>query len=252
MIHILTAAGARRYTTLSRRIKLSAENNEALGDSSSSSSPDSDDGHDGDGVTFDAAEGSLYQVQPYSANQDITDWQDQSKHLAGPWTGMDGADWLNHLASPISNFPASPITQSGRRRDTAGSLVRPKRLCSEPRAGSGVMSRTPPEPADASSWLDATTFFEGSEPFQVDGSCMDQGHDLNEAMSVVSQSHDPNLKQPLPSPIDGSEEHMQNGFVGRVSLVVEQCDQNTFSHLLGVSRVLKGKGKLHIEPHVDS
>lgn len=251
MVHILTAAGTLRYTTLSRRIKLSAENTDALVDSSSSSSPDSDDGQDGNGLAFDAAEGSLYQVQSYQANQDVTDWQDQSKHLAGPWTGMDGADWLNQLASPVSNFPASPATQSGRRRDTAGSLVRPKRLCSEPRGSSGLMARTPPEPVDTSSWLDATTFFEGSEPFQLDASSMGQGNDLNEAMQAVSQPQEPTLKQPLPSPIDGSEEHVQNGFVGRVSLVVEQCDQHTFSHLLGVSKVLKGKGKLHIEPHVD-
>lgn len=165
---------------------------------------------------------------------------------------MDGADWLNQLASPVSNLPNSPTTHSiGRRRDTAGSLVRPKRLCASPRGASGASARTPPEPVDAASWLDATTFFEGSEPFQVEASSMDQGPDLNDAMHGVSQTHDPNLKQMLPSPVDGSEEHVHNGYVGRVSLVVEKCDQHTFSHLLGVSKVLKGKGKLHIEPHVD-
>ncbi len=171
--------------------------------------------------------------------------EDWDTHPDGnAWLAVEH-DWASQLGgSPTVTSPASILpTPNTVEPDMAS----PKRLCIAPRVGtsfsSGTVGHQHAGSTSSAPWLDSANFFD--TPSETAFSAAGLVENTVRPASIQKQQAMPDSSKGLAG--NSAVVQQQDDVVGKVSLVVENCDRDTLGHMLKMHRTLRGKGKLQID-----
>lgn len=161
--------------------------------------------------------------------------------LLDDWGASTVGDWLEHLPAPSCDSQQPAISSAGK--DTASS---------------GAATKASFEPGESSEPI-----YDLSLPSQLMGPAVELSNDsdffkINPDNSEWTESNE-NMLAVYDDPMALLGNHMissssenpviepQHELVGKVSLVIDECDKDTLQHLVNMLRGLKGKAKLEID-----
>jgi hypothetical protein len=167
--------------------------------------------------------------------------------LAAVQDNNHDSEWLSHLGwAPSSSLPPSPAPPIDSGLQSVGVAAAAQ---GGPSFGAGTSSSI--------SWLDSTSYF--TSPAESSSTLHAASGDNNNTVieaATTTQQQLPSQAAEWPGTLqhrDGEVEQdllspqQDDGLVGRVSLVVDHCDNDTLGCLLKIHRELRGRGKLQIE-----
>lgn len=254
---------SRRYTTLSRKLSLTGENNENT--SSSPGRPSAEETSPGTDHALEMV-GAGEELQEYTSGSGLMSWEETSSDQvmsSDAWIdSIGGDDWLNDLAPPISDPPTPTVFPAEKDAESPEATMYPESFCPQHKQQPGPVIKASSEASDTinasstSQWMGSTQLSDQSDFFHID-TASSGWTDLNGNLLSIEQLQEDPLgltkssleadDKTLISPIGSANAGQRGELVGKVSLVVDQCDRDALNYLLDVSRGLKGKAKLEID-----